>query len=98
MSRVASLQVSHGESVLKPAAMIPDRFMTWALTMFLASVSHRRISAEINRHLAAATTTSVKSMRHAGTIPYGYEVLSTRPNAGSGSSSGACWPSRTTPY
>jgi FAD-dependent urate hydroxylase len=53
VSRVASLQVCHGESVLKPAAMIPDRFMTWALTMFLASVSHRRISAEINRHLAA---------------------------------------------
>jgi FAD-dependent urate hydroxylase len=57
VSRVASLQVSHGESVLKPAAMIPDRLMTWALTMFLASVSHRRISAEINRHLAAASTT-----------------------------------------
>ena len=56
VSRVASLQVSHGESVLKPAAMIPDRFMTWALTMFLASVSHRRISAEVNRDLAAATT------------------------------------------
>ena len=58
VSRVASLQVSHGESVLKPAAIIPDRFMTWALTMFLASVSHRRISAEIDRHLAAATTSS----------------------------------------
>jgi FAD-dependent urate hydroxylase len=57
VSRVASLQVSHGEAVLKPAAMIPDRLMTWALTMFLASVSHRRISAEIDRHLAAATTT-----------------------------------------
>jgi 2-polyprenyl-6-methoxyphenol hydroxylase-like FAD-dependent oxidoreductase len=55
VSRVASLQVSHGEAVLKPAAMIPDRLMTWALTMFLASVSHRRISAEIDRHLAAAT-------------------------------------------
>ena len=58
VSRVASLQVSHGESVLKPAAIIPDRFMTWALTKFLASVSHRRISAEIDRHLAAATTSS----------------------------------------
>ena len=57
VSRVASLQVSHGESVLKPAAIIPDRLMTWVLTMFLASVSHRRISAEINRHLAAATST-----------------------------------------
>ena len=56
VSRVASLQVSHGESVLKPAAVIPDRLMTWALTMFMASVSHRRISAEINRHLAAAST------------------------------------------
>jgi FAD-dependent urate hydroxylase len=55
VSRVASLQVSHGEAVLKPAAMIPDRLMTWALTMFLASVSHRRISAEIDRHLAAET-------------------------------------------
>jgi FAD-dependent urate hydroxylase len=56
VSRVASLQVSHGESMLKPAAMIPDRFMTWALTMFLASVSHRRISAKVNRRLAAAKT------------------------------------------
>lgn len=54
VSRVASLQVSHGESVLKPAAMVPDRLTTWALTMFLASVSHRRISAEINRGLAVA--------------------------------------------
>jgi FAD-dependent urate hydroxylase len=56
VSRVASLQVSHGEFVLKPAAIVPDRFMTWALTMFLASVSHRRISAEIDRRLAAAVT------------------------------------------
>jgi FAD-dependent urate hydroxylase len=56
VSRVASLQVSHGEAVLKPAAIIPDRVMTWALTMFMASVSHRRICAEIDRHLAAATT------------------------------------------
>jgi FAD-dependent urate hydroxylase len=56
VSRVASLQVSHGEFVLKPAAIVPDRFMTWALTMFLASVSHRRISAEINRDLAAAVS------------------------------------------
>ena len=57
VSRVASLQVSHGESVLKPAAVIPDRLMTWALTTFLASVSHRQISAEVDRDLAAATTT-----------------------------------------
>jgi FAD-dependent urate hydroxylase len=57
VSRVASLQVSHGESVLKPATMISDRFQTWALTMFLRSTSHRRISAEISRDLGAATTT-----------------------------------------
>jgi FAD-dependent urate hydroxylase len=55
---VASLQVSHGESVLRPAAMISDRFMTWALTRFLSSVSHRQISAQINRDLAVATTPS----------------------------------------
>jgi FAD-dependent urate hydroxylase len=54
VSRVASLQVSHGEAVLRPAALIPDRFITWALTMFLSSISHRRISAEISRDLAAA--------------------------------------------
>jgi FAD-dependent urate hydroxylase len=55
VSRVASLQVSHGESVLRPAAMISDRLMTWALTVFLSSISHRRISAEISRDLAAAS-------------------------------------------
>jgi FAD-dependent urate hydroxylase len=53
VSRVTSLQVSHGEAVLRPAAVIPDRYMTWALTTFLRSVSHRRISAEVNRDLAA---------------------------------------------
>ncbi|HYB37911.1 MAG TPA: NAD(P)/FAD-dependent oxidoreductase [Mycobacterium sp.] len=57
VSRVASLPVSHGESVLRPAAMIPDRFHTWALTMFLRSLSHRRMSAEISRDLGAAPTT-----------------------------------------
>jgi FAD-dependent urate hydroxylase len=56
VSRVTSLQVSHGEAVLRPAAMIPDRYMTWALTTFLSSVSHRRISAEVSRDLAATTT------------------------------------------
>ncbi len=53
VSRVASLQVSHGESTLKPAAMISDRFMTWALTMFLRWSSHRRLSAEVGRDLVA---------------------------------------------
>jgi FAD-dependent urate hydroxylase len=31
--------------------------MTRALTTFVSSVSHRRISAEVSRDLAAATTT-----------------------------------------
>ena len=53
VSRVTSLQVSHSESLLRPAAVIPDRYMTWALTTFLSSVSHRRISAEVSRDLAA---------------------------------------------
>ena len=56
VSRVASLQVSHSEAVLRPAAMVSDRFMTWGLTTFLRSVSHRRMSTEISRDLAAATT------------------------------------------
>jgi 2-polyprenyl-6-methoxyphenol hydroxylase-like FAD-dependent oxidoreductase len=56
VSRVTSLQVAHGEAVLRPAAMIPDRYMTWALTTFLSSVSHRRISAEVSRGLAATTS------------------------------------------
>jgi FAD-dependent urate hydroxylase len=55
VSRVASLQVSHGEVVLRPAAMISDRLMTWALTMFLCSVSHRRMSAEISRDLKVSS-------------------------------------------
>lgn len=56
VSRVTSLQVSHGEPVLRPVAVIPDRYMTWALTTFLRSVSHRRISAEVDRDLAATTS------------------------------------------
>jgi FAD-dependent urate hydroxylase len=56
VSRVASLQVAHGEAVLKPATYVSDRFQTWALTMFLRSTSHHRMAAEINRDLAAATT------------------------------------------
>ena len=56
VSWVTTQQVSRSESALRPAAMIPDRFMTWALTTFLRSVSHRRISAEISRDLGAATT------------------------------------------
>jgi FAD-dependent urate hydroxylase len=51
VSRVASLQVSHGEAVLRPAALISDRLQSWALTTFLRWTSHRRMSAEISRDL-----------------------------------------------
>jgi FAD-dependent urate hydroxylase len=57
VSWVTTQQVSRSETALRPAAMISDRFMTWALTTFLRSVSHRRMSAEISQDLAAATTT-----------------------------------------
>jgi FAD-dependent urate hydroxylase len=49
VSWVTTQQVSRSESVLRPAALISDRFMTWALTRFLGWVSHRGISAEISR-------------------------------------------------
>jgi FAD-dependent urate hydroxylase len=51
VSWVTTQQVSRSESVLRPAGLISDRFMTWALTTFLRSVSHPRISAEISRDL-----------------------------------------------
>lgn len=54
VSRVASLPVSHGESVLAPAAMISDRVMTWVLMTFLRLVSHRRIAARISAGPGAA--------------------------------------------
>jgi FAD-dependent urate hydroxylase len=59
VSWVTTQQVSRSESALRPAAMISDRFMTWALATFLRSVSHRRISAKISRELRAATTTDL---------------------------------------
>lgn len=49
VSRVTALQLSHSELVLRPAAFIPDRVHTWAMTTFLRRVSHHRMSAEINR-------------------------------------------------
>ncbi|HZC53077.1 MAG TPA: NAD(P)/FAD-dependent oxidoreductase [Mycobacterium sp.] len=55
VSRVASLQVAHGESVLRPATLISDRLHTWTLTTFLRLTSHRRMSAEIDRGLGAPT-------------------------------------------
>ncbi len=51
VSRLASLQVAHGEAVLRPAALISDRLQTWALTTFLRWTSHRRMSAGISRDL-----------------------------------------------
>ncbi|WP_231987280.1 NAD(P)/FAD-dependent oxidoreductase [Mycobacterium sp. 852014-50255_SCH5639931] len=57
VSWVTTLQVSRSEAALRPAAMIPGRLMTWVLTTFLRSVSHRRMSAEISRDLWAATHT-----------------------------------------
>ena len=56
VSWVTTLQVSRSESALRPAAMISDRLMTWALTTFLRSTSHRRMAAEISRDLDAATS------------------------------------------
>jgi FAD-dependent urate hydroxylase len=53
VSRVASLQVSHSESVLRPAALVSDRFHTWALTNFVRLTSHPRIAAQIARDLPA---------------------------------------------
>ena len=53
VSWVTTQQVSRSESVLRPAALISDRFMTWALTTFLGWVSHRGISAEISRDSSA---------------------------------------------
>lgn len=49
VSWVTMQQVSRSESVLRPAALISDRLMTWALTRFLGWVSHRDISTEISR-------------------------------------------------
>ena len=56
VSWVTTQQVSRSETTLRPAAMISDRFMTWALTTFLRSTSHRQMAAEISRDLAAAST------------------------------------------
>lgn len=51
VSWAASLPVSHGERVLRPAALISDRLQTSALTTFLRLTSHRRMSAQISRNL-----------------------------------------------
>jgi FAD-dependent urate hydroxylase len=53
VSRVASLQVAHSESVLRPATLISDRLHTSMLTALLRWTSHRRMSAKIDRGLRA---------------------------------------------
>ncbi|BBX46711.1 NAD(P)/FAD-dependent oxidoreductase [Mycobacterium cookii] len=49
VSWVTTQQVSRSEAALRPAALIPDRVMTWVLTTFLGLVSHRGMAAEISR-------------------------------------------------
>jgi FAD-dependent urate hydroxylase len=49
VSWLTTQQVSRPEYVLRPAALISDRFMTWVLTRFLGWVSHRGIAAETSR-------------------------------------------------
>jgi FAD-dependent urate hydroxylase len=56
-SWLASLPVSHGEFVLRPAALISDRLQARALTTFIRWTSHPRISAEISRNLGKVTAT-----------------------------------------
>jgi FAD-dependent urate hydroxylase len=60
VSWLTTQQVSRPESVLRPAALVPDRFMTWALTMFLHWVSHRDIAAEFGRDLGTALPAVVR--------------------------------------
>jgi FAD-dependent urate hydroxylase len=59
VSWLTTQQVSRPESVLRPAALISDRFMTWALTMFLRWVSHGDISAEFSRDPGPALAAEV---------------------------------------
>jgi FAD-dependent urate hydroxylase len=73
VSWVTTQQVSRSESVLKPAALIPNRFMTWALTMFLHWTSHRQMSAGISRDLRARDDHHVTStaMNKPGGVEHG---------------------------
>lgn len=48
VSWVTTQQVSRSEAALRPAALISDRLVTWALTRFLGWSSHRDISAAIS--------------------------------------------------
>jgi FAD-dependent urate hydroxylase len=61
LSWVTSRQISQSQSVLKRAAMISDSFGTWAMTAFLRWLSHRRISADVDRDLSSRPTRSTTS-------------------------------------
>ena len=63
VSWLASLQVSHSEAMFRPAALISDRFMTWALTTFLRLTSHRRMSAEITSEVAVQAASTPAAQR-----------------------------------
>jgi FAD-dependent urate hydroxylase len=49
VSWLTTQQVSRSESALRPAALIPNRLVTWALTRFFAWTSHPDIAAEVGR-------------------------------------------------
>ncbi len=70
VSRVASMQVSHSESMLRPAAVMPDRLHTWALSTFVRWTSHRRISAETWRDLDDRTSMSTTLNNYSRTTRY----------------------------
>jgi FAD-dependent urate hydroxylase len=48
VSWVTTQQVSRSEAALRTASLIPDRLVTWALTRFIGSTSHRGIAAEMS--------------------------------------------------
>jgi FAD-dependent urate hydroxylase len=60
VSWLTTQQVSRPESVLRTAALVSDRFMTWALTMFLRWVSHRDIAAEFSGEVGSALAVEVR--------------------------------------
>ncbi len=91
---VASLQVSHGECVLRPAAMVPDRVMTWVLATFLRAGEPPPDGR--GDQSGPRRGDDGRQGRTCPLRPCGCGARSTRRRAGCGSSNGACWPCRTT--
>jgi FAD-dependent urate hydroxylase len=60
VSWLTTQQVSRRESVLRPAALVPDRFMTWSLTTFLRWSSHRDIATGFSRDPGTALPVVVR--------------------------------------